>query len=147
MPGGQPARRRPIAAARCWRCRGPNCATWLSARGESWIEDPSNAATKFERTRWRETLAGSGEGPAWPHRRQNSAQARDGRDRAVARWMAAAGRLQDEGYLTLELDAWTQAAPELRVAILRRALSGVGGLIIPGAGSTGTAGGRPTRQG
>jgi tRNA(Ile)-lysidine synthase len=106
---------------------------WLSTRGESWIEDPSNAATKFERTRWRETLAGSGEGPMLTAQAAEFGQARDGRDRAVAQWLAAAGRLHDEGYLTLELDAWTRAAPDLRAAVLRRALLAVGGHDYPPA--------------
>jgi tRNA(Ile)-lysidine synthase len=119
---------RPLLAVTRVELRG-----WLSARGESWIEDPSNAATKFERTRWRETLAASGEGPTLAAHAAEFGQARDGRDRAIAQWLAAAGRLHDEGYLTLELDAWTLAAPELRVAILRRALLAVGGHDYPPA--------------
>jgi tRNA(Ile)-lysidine synthase len=106
---------------------------WLRARGENWIEDPSNAATKFERTRWRETLAGSGEGPELAAQAAEFGQARDAQDRAVAQWMAKSGRLHDEGYLTLELDAWTRAAPDLRAAILRRALLAIGGRDYPPA--------------
>jgi tRNA(Ile)-lysidine synthase len=106
---------------------------WLRARGESWIEDPSNDAAKFERTLWRETLAGSGEGPALAAQAADFGAARDAQDRAVARWLAGAGRLHDEGYLTLDLDAWTQAAPDLRTAILRRALLAVGGHDYPPA--------------
>jgi tRNA(Ile)-lysidine synthase len=106
---------------------------WLGARGESWIEDPSNAATKFERTRWRAALAGSGEGPALVEQATAFGQARDSEDRAAAQLLAAAGHLHDEGYLTLDLDAWTKAAPSLRAAILRRALLAVGGHDYPPA--------------
>jgi tRNA(Ile)-lysidine synthase len=106
---------------------------WLRARGESWIEDPSNVATKFERTRWRETLAASGEGPALAEQAAGFGAARDEQERAVAQLFAAAGCLHDEGYLTLDLDAWTKAAPDLRVAILRRALLAIGGHDYPPA--------------
>ena len=106
---------------------------WLRARGESWVEDPSNEAAKYERTRWRAALAGSGEGPALAAQAAQFGQARDAQDRAIARFLAAAGRLRDEGYLTLDLDAWTRAAPDLRAAILRRALLAVGGHDYPPA--------------
>ncbi|HWA51221.1 MAG TPA: tRNA lysidine(34) synthetase TilS [Dongiaceae bacterium] len=106
---------------------------WLAARGESWIEDPSNSAAQFERTRWRETLAASGEGPALAAQAAQFGQARDEQDRAVAQVFAAAGRLHDEGYLTLALDAWVQAGPDMRVAILRRVLLAIGGHDYPPA--------------
>lgn len=106
---------------------------WLRARGESWVEDPSNEAAKFERTRWRETLAGSGEGPALAAQAAEFGQARDGQDRAVARWFAASGRLHDEGHLTLDLDAWSGTEPDLRAALLRRALLAVGSHDYPPA--------------
>ena len=106
---------------------------WLAARGENWIEDPSNAAAKFERTRWRAALAGSGEGPALAARAAAFGEVRDDQDRAVARFLAAAGHLHDQGYLTLDLAAWADVALHLRAAILRRALLAIGGHDYPPA--------------
>jgi tRNA(Ile)-lysidine synthase len=119
---------RPLLAVTRAELRG-----WLTARGESWIEDPSNAATKFARTRWRETLAGSGEGPMLAAQATEFGQARDSQDRAVAQFLAAAGRLHAEGHLTMGFDAWTKVEPSLRIAILRRVLLAVGGHDYPPA--------------
>lgn len=106
---------------------------WLHARGESWVEDPSNLATKFARTRWRATLAESGEGPKLAAQAAEFGRARDGQDRAIAQFLARSGCLHDAGYLTLDLDAWAGADPVLRAAILRRVLLAIGGHDYPAA--------------
>jgi len=100
---------------------------WLTARGESWIEDPSNSAARFERTRWRASLAASGEGPAMAAQATGFGQARDRLERDAARLLASAGRMHPAGYLTLDLNAWPASDPDVRVGILRQALLAVGG--------------------
>lgn len=109
---------------------------WLMARGENWIEDPSNVATRFERTHWRAALAGSGEGPALAAQAMAFGETRDRQERAVAGFLAASGSLQDEGYLTIELAGWAKVEPALRAAILRRALLAIGGHDYPPAPDT-----------
>lgn len=106
---------------------------WLKARGESWAEDPSNAAVAFERTRWRASLAQSGEGTRLAAQAQAFGAARDRSDRAVARLLAASGCLHPEGYLTIDLAAWRAAGLDLRVATARRALLAIGGQDYPAA--------------
>lgn len=104
---------------------------WLGARGETWIEDPSNLATRFERVRSRQALAASGAAPALAQEAARFGQARDAEDRAVARLLASAATLHAEGYMTVDLAAWKATGPELRRAALRRALMAIGGHPYP----------------
>lgn len=119
---------RPLLAVTRAELRG-----WLTERGESWIEDPSNDAARFARTRWRVQLAKSGEGPSLAGQAASCGHTRDRLDRAVARFLAEAGRVDPAGYFSLDLKAWAVIEPDLRVGILRRALLAVGGHEYPPA--------------
>jgi len=127
---------------------------WLRARGESWIEDPSNQAERFERVRQRQALAASGDSPGLLRDAARFGQARDAAERAVARFLSDAATLHPEAYATVALEPWQAAAPELRVAVLRRLLLAVGGHAYPaaphaveGLAAAVSAGGRGTLAG
>ncbi len=127
---------------------------WLRARGERWIEDPSNLAERFERVRQRQALAVSGAAPGLRADAARFGQARDAEDRAVARFLADAAILHPEAYATVGLEPWRGAAPDLRVAALRRLLLAVGGHAYPAAplaladlAESARAGGRGTLAG
>lgn len=106
---------------------------WLRARGEGWVEDPSNTAQNFERVRQRGALAASGETGAWISRTMEQGRARDRIERQAACWLAAAGRVDPAGFLELDLAAWDEAPAALRVAMLRQALLAMGGHAYPAA--------------
>jgi tRNA(Ile)-lysidine synthase len=111
-----------------WRA---DLRAWLQARGERWIEDPSNLAERFERVRQRAVLARSGAAPDLAAAAARFGLARDAEDRAVARLLATAAIWHPEGYMTVALDPWRAAGAELRRAALRRMLMAVGGHAYP----------------
>lgn len=117
---------RPLLALRRAELRA-----WLSARGESWSEDPSNLAQHFERVRQRAALELSGDAAALAAEASGHGRARDAGDRAVARWLADAATLSPAGFATLDMARWREADPALRRAILRRVLLAVGGHDYP----------------
>ena len=52
----RPVARAAAASARCCPAGEPICATYLTALGQDWIEDPSNDDTRFERVRLRRLM-------------------------------------------------------------------------------------------
>lgn len=106
---------------------------WLRAMGESWVEDPSNRAERFERVRQRRDLAETG---ATPHLLREAAKfgaTRDVAERAAARFLAEAATLHPEAYATIDMVSWRAAAPDLQTSVLRRLLLAVGGHAYPAA--------------
>jgi len=99
---------------------------WLQARGQSWIEDPSNELVKFERVRIRQGLTGEQSIALLDEARQFGAQ-RDEMERTAARLLAEAGQVHEGGYVSLALSALPEAAPELRATILRQLILAVSG--------------------
>ena len=127
---------------------------WLRARGEHWIEDPSNEIARFERVRQRQALAATGATPSLLQDAARFGQARDESERRVARFLAGAASLHPEAYVTVELESWRAAAPDLRLAVLRQLLLAVGGHAYPaaphaveGLAAAVSAGGRGTLAG
>lgn len=114
-------------------CRREELRAFLRARGEAWLEDPSNEAPRFERVRQRRAVAESGAVPVLVDEAERFGRARDAEDRAVARLMIAAATLHPEAYVTLERAAWQAAEDGLRRAALRRLLMSVGGHAYPPA--------------
>ena len=114
-------------------CRREALRAFLRARGETWLEDPSNEAPRFERVRQRRAVAESGAVPVLIDEAERFGRARDAEDRAVARLLIAAATLHSEAYATLERVAWQAAEDGLRRAALRRLLMAVGGRAYPPA--------------
>jgi tRNA(Ile)-lysidine synthase len=97
----------------------------LSAAGQSWIEDPSNANTAFERVRWRGLIAAD-QVAALSAAAAEIGEERQSRERAVNDLLASV-RLDPAGFLRLPLSAMTGAAPELAERALGRCLIAIGG--------------------
>jgi tRNA(Ile)-lysidine synthase len=91
---------------------------WLRARGQDWIEDPSNEQPRFERVRVRRDLDG-GKTAALTEEARRFGAARDHLERAAARLLAGAGQLHDAGYVSIGLDALRAEVPEVRAVALR----------------------------
>jgi len=84
---------------------------WLRARGVSWVDDPSNMDTTYERVRVR--LAGTGQAPADP-------AARVAAERDIAAFLAAHAVLRPEGFAVLR----GESAPPRALGTLIRAVGG-----------------------
>lgn len=114
-------------------CRREALRDVLRARRESWIEDPSNEAPRFERVRQRRAVAESGAVPLLIDEAERFGRTRDAEERAVARLMIVAATLHPEAYVTLDQAAWQAAEDGPRRAALRRLLMSVGGHAYPPA--------------
>jgi tRNA(Ile)-lysidine synthase len=99
---------------------------WLRARGQDWLEDPSNEQTRFERVRVRRDLD-AGKVAALVEEARGFGEARDQIERAAARLLAEAGRVHEAGYLSIGLEALREAAPEVRASTLRQVILAVSG--------------------
>jgi tRNA(Ile)-lysidine synthase len=103
---------------------------WLRARGQSWIEDPSNELARFERVRIRQGLTAT-DMPALLDQARRAGLARDRLERAAARLLAEAGQAHDGGYLSIAFPRLLEAEPDLRAIILRWIMLGVSGADYP----------------
>lgn len=106
------------------------CA-YLEARGERWLDDPSNQDPVFARVRARRALPVIARAGIEPARIADAAR-RLGRDRvalegAVARLLAEAAAPDPTGFVTLDRDRLLAAAPEVGKRALARVLVTVGG--------------------
>lgn len=99
---------------------------WLQARGQTWIEDPSNDQTKFERVRIRQSLTAE-QSAGLLDEAHRFGEARDGLERAAARLLAEAGQMHEAGYVSVALAPMTEAAPDLQRTILRQIILAVSG--------------------
>jgi tRNA(Ile)-lysidine synthase len=99
---------------------------WLRARGRSWIEDPSNALTKFERVRTRQMLTADKSVEALTVAAR-SGVARDASERAAARLLAGAGDVHEAGYVSLALAPLAAAASDVQTTTLRQVMLAVSG--------------------
>lgn len=100
---------------------------YLTRRGVSWVEDPSNEDARYERVRIRRAIAGLGlEIGALADVANHMRQARAALDWSVheaARELAAAG----EGCVSLDAEGVAALPPELRRRLLDRSLRWVAG--------------------
>jgi len=107
----------------------------LGARGQQWLEDPSNRDRRHLRARLRElrpALAGAGLTPE----RLAATAGRLGRVRAAcetetAALLAAAAAIHPEGYIRLDPERLRRAPSELALRALGRCLMAVGGGVYP----------------
>jgi tRNA(Ile)-lysidine synthase len=104
------------------------CAT-LTAAGQPWLEDPSNLADAFARSRLRlgarldaERLART----AAAHAAERAAQ-----DQRTAAWLASQGRIDPAGFVRFSPSALASAPPEISRRALQQALIGIGGNRYP----------------
>jgi len=125
---------------------------WLRARGQGWIEDPSNASTKFERVRIRQGLSDEGAAPLLARARQ-SGEERGRLERAAAALLAKAAQVADSGYVAIDRRALLGAGRDVQATALRQVTLSVSGADyisdieeILRLATDGTAGGR-TRGG
>ena len=128
----------PVTASRPARLLRPlltvprlRLAATLTAAGQSWIDDPSNANDRFRRVRLRglmPALAAEGLDAA----RLAATAARLGRarqalDEAARQVMVAAVTLHPAGFARLRLAPFSQAAAELRLGVLAALCRSIGG--------------------
>ena len=106
----------------------------LEARGVPWLEDESNAALIFERSRWRaagDTFTQLGlTGPSLALSARRLQRARAALDWALAQFCAAnAGRYRVDpcGFISLDARAWRALPSELQVRVLGKGIAAAGG--------------------
>jgi len=99
---------------------------WLEARGQSWIDDPSNTLTKFERIRVRQSLDAERSARLLSVASQNGST-RNEREGAAARLLAGAGQIHDAGYISVALGSLVEAEPDVRATALRHVMLAVNG--------------------
>src|SRR5262245_23453352 len=109
----------------------------LAARGVSWLEDESNAAPRFERSRLRaaqETLLRLGLRPdSLGLSAQRLQGARAALDWAVAEFCRTEGsyRVDPTGLIRLDAAAWGALPSELRLRVLQKGTAAAGGEAQP----------------
>jgi tRNA(Ile)-lysidine synthase len=99
---------------------------WLEARGQSWIEDPSNVATRFERVRIRQGLTAEVAGNLL-HQARRCGLERDRLERAAAALLAEAGQVHPGGYVSIASDPLRRAEPAVRTAAVRQMILSISG--------------------
>ena len=104
----------------------PAIRDWLRSRGQTWIEDPSNALTKFERVRIRQSL-GASEAEQLRERARQAGHERDRSERAAAALLAEAAQVHDSGYVAIGLEPFLATRREVRAAALRQVMLSVSG--------------------
>ncbi|MET1025581.1 MAG: tRNA lysidine(34) synthetase TilS [Dongiaceae bacterium] len=98
----------------------------LRSRGQAWIEDPSNSATRFERVRWRARPGAGDDLPAVSAAAARAGSRRDASERMTAAWLARYGRIAPAGYIRLDCAAFKTISPDTAAAILRNSLHVIG---------------------
>ncbi len=103
----------------------------LRGRGIPWLEDPSNAATTYERNRLRRQLpqlAAAGlSTSALLQLADDAARARAGTAEHLAALIAGSCRLSPFGHAIIEPDVLAASGPDLAAMVLSRVLATVGG--------------------
>jgi tRNA(Ile)-lysidine synthase len=101
----------------------------LVRAGQPWLDDPSNLADRFARSRLRR---GADLDPTrLVHVATVAARERAARDRCTAAWLASHARIDPAGFATLATAALTSAPLELRRRVLQQVLMAVGGACYP----------------
>jgi tRNA(Ile)-lysidine synthase len=101
----------------------------LEAAGQSWLEDPSNLAPTFARSRLR--VAVVLDAPRLARAAAEQAGRRAESDRRVASWLAAHVRIDPAGFVTVARAALAQAPHGIRRRAIRDIVRSVGGRDYP----------------
>lgn len=104
----------------------------LRARGQDWIEDPSNRDRRFERVRLREAAAGLDAG-AYDRLLAGLGTRRRRDEDAAAALLAETLAWDPAGYAALAPEGWRGADPAVATAALNRVLTAIGGRAYPAA--------------
>lgn len=116
---------RPLLATRRHALR-----SYLMGLGQAWIEDPSNADTRFERVRTRQALALAGTNVVTPERlaglAAKSARAADLLECLATRWIALWLREEDAGICHLPADRFSTLPQALAERILAKVVAHYG---------------------
>lgn len=101
----------------------------LEAAGQPWLEDPSNVAPAFARSRLR--FGDPLDVARLARQAAEQRRLRAGEERRTASWLATHARIDPAGFATVAGDALAAAPPEIRRRALRQILTSVGGLRYP----------------
>jgi tRNA(Ile)-lysidine synthase len=101
----------------------------LIAAGQPWLEDPSNRAGRFARSRLR--LGPALDAAALAHLAAEHASARAARDERTAAWLADHARVDPAGFVRLAVAALASAPLEIGRRALQQVLISVGGNRYP----------------
>lgn len=105
--------------------RGEVLRDFLRARGQAWIDDPSNRQQRFERIRWRQGSEGplpdAGDILAWGN-------ARAAQEAAIAGLLVRSVSIHRAGFALVDLAPWRQKDPALLRRALGQLVAMVGGL-------------------
>ncbi|NVK20445.1 MAG: tRNA lysidine(34) synthetase TilS [Methylocystaceae bacterium] len=116
-------------------CPKADLIAYLEARGQDWIEDPSNLNVDFERVKWRSVMADLETLGLTPKRlaqtAQNMQRARYSLQKLVEHWLALHATVREEGYILLSRDALFGDDEEVILRGLARIGQAVGGEIYP----------------
>ncbi len=110
----------------------------LAARGQDWIEDPSNRDDRFARIRVRRALAaaGAGHAEAIASAASELGRFRARQEQAIAGLLARAVGLFPEGYALLDPAVLAEAPADIGWRALSALLATVGGLAYPPRGDS-----------
>ncbi|MBL8709136.1 MAG: tRNA lysidine(34) synthetase TilS [Rhodospirillaceae bacterium] len=99
-------------------------AAFLAARGQPWLDDPSNELTQFERIRWRRGLLGALPEPAAIRR---AGELRRAAEMAVADLLSRSVRIDPAGFALVDPAFWHAAPAPVAQAALAQMLIMLGG--------------------
>jgi len=99
-------------------------AAFLAARGQPWLDDPSNELIQFERIRWRQGLLGALPDPAAIRRAGGFRRAAE---MAVADLLSRSARIDPAGFALIDPAPWHAAPAPVAQAALAQMLMMLGG--------------------
>lgn len=107
---------------------GAALRSYLTSRGQAWIEDPSNRQERFERIRWRKGL----EGPLpSPDEIRTWGESRASDEKAIADLLARSVDIHPAGHILVDIPAWLAAPGRLHAPALGRLMAVVSGREYP----------------
>ncbi|WP_374650710.1 tRNA lysidine(34) synthetase TilS [Dongia sp.] len=103
---------------------------YLRARGQSWLDDPSNQLVRFERVRWRMGLEGPLPAAAEIH---DWGRQRVAGEEAIADLFIRSVEINPAGHVLIDLPVWRHAPERVRGPALARLIGVISGIDYPPA--------------